>query len=259
MPSPFPGMDPYLEGSLWTTLHHSLGTEVVRQLAPKLRPRYVALPVERFIIETFSEVSVTTASVYPDVSVADAQASPLAHSQTSTVSTPLRLATVMPEAIPHVSVEIRDTRHRQLVTAIEILSPANKRGEGRHTYVIKRQRLLLSAAHLMEIDLLRMGERVPMQQPLPPASYFVFLSRVEARPVLDVWPIALEEALPTVPVPLLANDPDVTLDLQAAFTAAYDVPGYDLIVDYSEPPEVPLSDTEAAWIQAHLQRVGLRE
>jgi hypothetical protein len=98
-----------------------------------------------------------------------------------------------------------------------------------------------------------------MQQPLPLAPYFVFLSRVEARPVLDVWPITLEEALPTVPVPLLANDPDVTLDLQAAFTAAYDVPGYDLIVDYREPPEVPLSDTEAAWIQAHLQRVGLRE
>jgi hypothetical protein len=63
----------------------------------------------------------------------------------------------------------------------------------------------------------------------------------------------------SAPVPLLANDPDVILDLQAAFTAAYDVPGYDLIVDYSEPPEVPLSDREAAWVQAHLQRVGLHE
>lgn len=69
MPSPFPGMDPYLEGALWTTLHHGLGTEIVRQLAPKLRPRYVALPVERFVMDMTSGVSVTTTSIYPDVSV----------------------------------------------------------------------------------------------------------------------------------------------------------------------------------------------
>ena len=52
MPSPFPGMDPYLEGALWTKVHFSLSAEIVRQLAPKLRPRYLVLPAERFAMET---------------------------------------------------------------------------------------------------------------------------------------------------------------------------------------------------------------
>jgi hypothetical protein len=258
MPSPFPGMDPYLEGALWTTLHHGLGSEIVRQLAPKLRPRYIALPVERFVMDIDAGVSVTTASTYPDVGVVATQQPP-ARAETTTVSAPLRLATVMPEAVPHVTVEIRDTRQRQLVTAIEILSPTNKRGEGRREYILKRQRLLLSSSHLMEIDLLRTGERVPMQQPLPEAPYFVLLSRAEDRPFMEVWPIALADSLPTVPVPLLPHDPDVHLDLQAAFTAAYDLPGYDLIVDYTQPPDVPFTEAEAAWAETHLRLAGLRE
>lgn len=258
MPSPFPGMDPYLEGALWTTLHHSLGTEIVRQLAPKLRPRYVALPVERFVMDLMSDVAVTTTSMYPDVGMTEAQPHAPEHTGATTVSAPLRLATLMPEVVPHVTIEIRDTRQRELVTAIEILSPTNKRGEGRREYVTKRQRLLLSAAHLMEIDLLHVGERVPMQQPLPKASYFVLLSRTEERPLMEVWPIALANPLPTVPVPLLAGDADVLLDLQAAFTAAYDLLGYDLIIDYTQPPDVPLSGREAAWVNAHLHTAGLR-
>ena len=165
----------------------------------------------------------------------------------------MRLATVLPEAVPHVSIEIRDTRERQLVTAIEILSPTNKRGEGRREYLAKRQRLLLSTAHLIEIDLLRMGERPPMQQPLPERPYFIFLSRAEDRPLTDVWPIALSDPLPTTPVPLLAGDADAALDLQAAFTAAYDLPGYDLIVDYTQPPDIPLSPEDAAWAAERLR------
>jgi hypothetical protein len=121
---------PYLEGALWTTLHHSLGTEIIRQLAPKLRPRYVALPVERFVMDMVSGVSVTSASIYPDVGVTEALSHSPGHAGATTVSAPLRLATLMPEAVPHVTIEIRDTRQRELVTAMEILSPTNKRWGG---------------------------------------------------------------------------------------------------------------------------------
>jgi len=76
---------------------------------------------------------------------------------------------------------------------------------------------------------------------------------------MDVWPIDLGDPLPTVPVPLLPGDADVLLDLSAAFTAAYDLVGYDLIIDYTQPPDVPLSDREAAWVEAHLRTAGLRQ
>lgn len=119
MPSPFPGMDPYLEGALWTTLHHGLGSEIVRHLAPKLRPRYVALPVERFVMELNEGVGITTSSAYP------------------AVATPPRLATVILEAVPHVSIEIRDTQQRHLVTAIR--NPiADQQTRGRHSRVFEQ-------------------------------------------------------------------------------------------------------------------------
>jgi hypothetical protein len=240
MPSPFPGMDPYLEGSLWTTFHFAFGAELVRQLAPRLRPRYLALPVERLVLDEASEIAVLTSNIYPDVSVLSARPQmPAAHTALGGEA-PLQLATIIPEAVPHVSIEIRDVAQRQLVTAIEILSPTNKRGDGRAEYLAKRRRILLSTAHLLEFDLLRQGHRVPMQQPLPDAPYFVLLSRAERRPLMDIWPIRLDEVLPTIPVPLLTGDADLLLDLQATFTATYDLIGYDLMVDYHERPDVPL-------------------
>ena len=247
-------MDPYLEGSLWTTVHFSLSAEIVRQLAPKLRPRYLVLPAERFVMESPESVAITAADMYPDVGVAES-GSPRIIRETA-AAVPLQIATVIPSPVPHVTIEIRDVARRELVTAIEVLSPTNKRGNGYDEYLAKRRRILLSPAHLLEIDLLRRGKRVPMKESLPPAPYFVFLSRAEKRPVADVWPIALSDSLPTVPIPLLSDDDDAFLDLQAAFTAMYDLLGYDLAVDYSRPPEVPLKAEAAVWVEERLQTAG---
>ncbi|HEX8204077.1 MAG TPA: DUF4058 family protein [Isosphaeraceae bacterium] len=258
MPSPFPGMDPYLEGSSWMNVHAQLSAEIARQLAPRLRPRYLALMTERFVLEMPEDLSVTTSSLSPDVGVVGAGPAVHGRGDGAIATAPLRLATVMPEAIPHLSVEIRDRANRRLVTAIEVLSSTNKRGEGRDEYLAKRRRLLLSTAHLLEIDLLREGQRVPMQTPLPSAPYFVFLSRAESRPMTEVWPIPLEAPLPVVPVPLLPGDPDVPLDLQLALTTLYDLLGYDLAVDYTRPPEVPLRPEAVAWVEDRLRAAGPR-
>ncbi len=253
MPSPFPGMDPYLEGPLWMTVHTQLSAEIARQLAPKLRPKYLALTTERFVLDDPESVAVATANVYPDVSVSRTESLAPAGAPAPVAAAPLQLATLVPTRIPHVTVEIRDTAHRQLVTAIEVLSPTNKRAGGYDEYVAKRQRLLLSTAHLMAIDLLRDGERVPMQEALPEAPYFVFVSRAEKRPVTDVWPIPLESPIPTVGVPLLAGDDDVPLDLQLALTNVYDLLGYDLAIDYDQPPPIPLPHDLDGWQETILR------
>ena len=259
MPSPFPGMDPYLEGAQSMSVHTALSVEIARELAPRLPARYVSRTNERFVMTLPDDegVGITTADMYPDAFVVQTAGAPagVSGAPTAVAPAPLSVATVMPEAVRHVTVEIRDAARRRLVTAIEVLSPVNKRGDGRKEYRRKRQRLLLGTAHLLEIDLLRAGRRVPMQRPLPEYPYFVFLSRAEKRPSTDVWPVRLEDALPTVPVPLLPGDEDVPLDLQEALSTVYDTFRYALTIDYARPPEVPLRPEEAAWAN---QRLGGR-
>ena len=116
----------------------------------------------------------------------------------------------------------------------------------------------LSTAHLVEIDLLHQGQRVPMQQPLPPAPYYVLVGRAESRPLTDVWSIPLAAPLPAIQAPLSPGDADVPLDLQLALTTVYDLLGYDLAVNYAQPSEVPLPPAEAEWVDQRLRAAGLR-
>lgn len=251
MPSPFPGMDPYLEGSTWMNFHGQFCAEIARQLGPKLRPRYLARLTERFFTEIALEPGGARPLSSPDVGVIES--SPVA-----VVEAPVRVPTVVPEAVLHFSVEIRDRLARRLVTAIEVLSPTNKRGEGREEYLQKRRRILNSTAHLVEIDLLRKGHRIPMGRELPPAPYYAYVGRHELRPETDVWPMGLDRPLPQLPIPLLDGDADVMLDLQAALTSVYDLSDYALEIDYARPPEVSLAPEPAAWVDQHLRATGLR-
>jgi hypothetical protein len=243
-------MDPYLEGSM--NFHHQFSAEIARQLSPKLLPKYVAVMAERFVLDQPNGVAIATGSTYPDVGVFRSGKDGAQTGAATSIQAPLRLATKVPERVPHVSIEIRDAKNHRLVTAIEVLSPTNKRGAGRREYLAKRRRILLSSAHLMEIDLLHEGHRVPMQQPLPDAPYFVLLSRAEDRPFMEVWPIPLDEQLPTVPIPLLPDDVDVSLDLQQAFSGIYDLLGYGVDTDYALQPPARLPAVEAEWVRRHL-------
>ncbi len=258
MPSPFPGMDPYLEGSLWMSVHAQIASVFVRQLNPQLLPRYVALPTRRFVKERPDGEGILIGENYPDVSVHRQQPARPSPRAMEVLVPPLRMITVMCAPVPHVTVEIRDVEHRHLVAAIEVLSPTNKRGEGRREYLRRRDRFLDSAVHLLEIDLLRKGRRVPMEEALPPTPYFVFLSRADQTPLTDVWPIRLDQPLPEVPVPLLEGHADARLDLQRALTTAYDECGLNYMIDYTRPPDIPLTPEQAVWVDQHLRAAGLR-
>lgn len=257
MPSPFPGMDPWLEGPEWAGVHGQLVAEIGRQLTPRLLPRYVARMQVWFAVDSPEDdggheaVAVGAAhparaeEVYPDVGVVRGSAAEAAAGQVAVFAPPLELETVMPQFAPQQCLEIRDVAERQLVAAIEVLSPWKKRGEGYEQYLERRLRVLRSSAHLIEIDLLRRGRRVPMRQALPDYPYFVFVSRAGRRPATEAWPAALRDPLPRVPVPLLRGDPDVLLDLQQALSNVYDLLGYAVSTDYGSPPRVPLEPADA--------------
>ena len=258
MPSPFPGMDPYLEGYLWVDVHNALANKIRQQLAPKIQPNYT-VRLEIYLVQDTapeSEIGI----LYPDVEVLR---------QKSTFSSPMRpllpttgdllvppapltLPLMPPVEVRIVSVEVRDTASNTLVTSIEILSPVNKREPGITPYRQKRQRLYNANVHLMEIDLLRRGTRPFAHPRLPAVPYLVTLTRAQAKEV-EVWPILLQDTLPIIPVPLRSPDLDVPLDLASALRDIYDEAFYNLSIDYREPPPKPaLMGNDLAWMEALL-------
>ncbi len=270
MPLPFPGMDPFLEDPLlWPDFHQRLASEIGRQLTPLLRPRYFAALEPRVVYEPLDTGELRI--MFPDVGVMEppTTSSPpglrealVAYAQEGASPTPAPLKRLVPMYMPvkTQTIFIRDRHNNRLVTVIELFSPANKR-PGSHSlreYRRKRLALLRSKVHLLEIDLLRKGERPPLEKPLPDAPYFAVLSRVERRPVADVWPIRLQEVLPILPTPLLDPDPDVPLELGRAVAAVYDDGAFDLRIDYRKPPLAPpLSPEDTSWVETLLREEGL--
>lgn len=263
MPSPFPGMDPYLEGPLWSMAHNSLIEEIARQLTPQLWPHYKVRPGERVVVAAPDPVEAfSTRERLPDVAVFATERraeSSEAHGDATSHSSPLVLELLdEPSSVVETFLEIRAADGGQLVTTIEVLSPSNKRGDGAAECRIQRREILASSSHFLEIDLLRVGERFPVAGPLPSVPYFVFLSRRDRRPKIEVWPVALDAPLPPVPVPLLSHDPDGELDLQPALRNIYDLYHYDADIDYTLPPPLPLAPEQAEWADKLLRDSGHR-
>jgi hypothetical protein len=143
-------------------------------------------------------------------------------------------------------IEVRDRAHRQLVTVVAFLSPANKKpGPDREQYIAKRSQVLASPVHLVEIDLLRGGPRLPLEN-LSACDYYALVSRAEQRPEAWAWPVCLREPLPKIPIPLQASDPDAELDIQQVLHRIYDAAGYEDYI-YEQGPYPPLSAEDAAW------------
>lgn len=257
MPNPFPGMAPFLESPSWSTVHANLVEEIARQLSIKVRPKYLAITCERVFIAIPDQVSPAGQSGrIPDDSVVAIDEGQLAHSARS-ASPSIVVEALLPETITETYVEIRDAATRSLVTAIEVLSPTNKRGDGLAEFRKKRLEFQRGTAHYLEIDLLRSGERFPMTGPLPSVSCFVFLSHADRRPHVTAWPISLNEPLPTIAIPLMSGDPDVALNLQQAWETIYDLFRYEFLVDHTRNPTVPLSAEQDRWAQACLRNSGV--
>ena len=254
MPSPFPGMDPFLEGYLWPDVHHSLATHIRRQLTPRLRPKYVARIEIQVVQDKTPEAEIGI--MYPDVEIIRTLHEPAPALVSGDVALASPLAPTAPLTVPIfqpevrlASVEIRDAAKNELVTSIEIISPVNKRQPDLARYRQKRDRLYEAGVHLLEIDLLRRGQR-PFTHPLIPACHYLITLTRRFGTTADVWPLQLADRLPTLPVPLREPDPDVILDLGASLSAVYDEAAYELSIDYGQSPPPPELEAEVtAWLR----------
>lgn len=251
MPSPFPGMDPFIESQRWGGFHHLLIAELAQALVATLRPRYEVDPEERIYVETSSGDRDMYRS---DVAVSkrEVPGTTTGHSTVALDIEPTVYTLPMPTEEREPYLVIRKTGEREVVTVIEILSPTNKRpgSDGRREYLAKRNALLRSTTHLVEIDLLLGGERLPTLRPLKPATdYCAFVCRAFRRPRAEVYEWALQQPLPRIPIPLLPGDEDAILDLQRAIVSVYDRAGYDYALQYNEPLGSGFRPDQESWLR----------
>jgi len=147
------------------------------------------------------------------------------------------------------------TPGQRLVTSIEVLSPSNKRPHtpGWDLYLRKRQSLLLGDVNLVEIDLLRGGQRMPMLDTWPDSPYTMLVARAKKYDACQVWPVYFQMPSPSIPVPLAKPDPDIPLDLQPMIDAIYQRSRYERSIDYNKPLTPPLDAADAACVKQQLQ------
>lgn len=218
MPSPFPGMNPYLENpEFWSGVHHWLINGIARVLGLQLRPKYYVA-----------------------------------------VAKPLEVTIPLPETVKEGYLEIRKADTKEVITAIEILSPKNKKpGIGRQKYEHKRSKILGSATNFVEIDLLRQGQPMTFFAKGIQSYYRILVSRSKNRPKADLYTFNLQEIIPAFPLPLLREDEEPILDLQKLLNKVYDLASYDLQIDYSHPVVPALGAEDEAWVRECLKQQGL--
>jgi hypothetical protein len=153
---------------------------------------------------------------------------------------------------------LRDRQTLRIVTLIELLSPTNKRpgSEGREQYLDKREEILQSRTNLVELDLLRGGQRLPMQTELPPGDYYALVRRGWRRHRAAVYAWTLRQKMPPIPIPLQKDEPEPTLDLQAALDLSYDRAAYQDSLDYSQSLQPPARAEDADWLKEVLRANG---
>lgn len=265
MPGPFPGMDPYIERpAIWADFHDRLIVHVQALLQPLIKPKYVAIIQDRLYLTGVEHAA------FPGVAVVTTR-------RTSTASPAPAVATVEvlePDPAREYVLEREEVREPYLtilepaargraVTSIEVLSPKNKgHHAGRRAYRSKRRELWEGGANLVEIDLLRGGrptvdatdEEIADQGPY---HYLVAVTRQEP-PRRAIYSRAVRQRLPRVAIPLLANESDVTLDLQTAVDRTWDGGPYPAVLNYDRRPSGRMAPEDVAWCEQLLAEKGFR-
>ncbi len=233
MPSPFPGMDPFLEHpDIFPDFHNSFITYLSEAIQPRLPPPYIAAIGRRAWVE------VSERFIGPDRQVIR-----VPHDECCE---------------PLVEICVGRGSDRRLVTSIEVVSLTNKTpGEhGRDLYLRKQREILESKVHLVEIDLLRAGEHttaVPRRRLLKAVGardYHISIHHFDSLEDYFIYPIGLSEPLPEIAIPLLPGDPAVSLDLQAVFHRTYDARPYQREINYrQDAPIPPFTPAQEAWVR----------
>ena len=252
-------MNPYLEHpERWSTVHNRLIVALADALTPQLLPKY-QVDIEKRIYEVvgFSTVLVGRS----DVSVQRPRTSTKADINVVVAPSPtepVKVTVPLTEEVREAYLEVKEAATKAVITTIEILSPTNKQRDGRQKYESKRQRVLRSQTHLVEIDLLRAGEPLPVVEDISQSHYRILVSRSGDRPTADLYLFNLPDSIPPFSLPLQSDDQEPTVNLQVMLKDVYDRSGYDYFIDYQVAPLPPLTEADLSWIENLLCEQGLR-
>jgi hypothetical protein len=255
MGSAFPGVDPFLEGQgVWHDFHQTFVVTWREILMRRLPTNYVARVEERVYLDRGIGDDEGVQRRVPDVLVEQRgeKGSPRETSGAVTLQ-PRVPKHIIGDPIRDAYIEVVRRGDNSLVAVLELLSPANKTGEGRGEYLVKRDQLLQQRVHLVELDLLLRGPRMPFRESLPAGHFFAMVSRADRRPDCGIYPWTIRDPLPTIPIPLEAPDADVAIDLQHVFTTTFERGPFDQLVRYDEPVGISMADDMRTWVGDRLR------
>lgn len=258
MPSPFPGMDPYLEDpGFWQGFHSSLLGAMRASLTPQLPAGYYAELEQHIWFREENPVDGLRLA-RPDLYLLEGPKEPGAKRRPAggaAVSEPTARVTLpkIVREVGHHAIRIRDGRNRRVVTAIELFSPSNKEaGVERERYLLKRNEFLANDTSLVEIDLLRRGHRLPIGT-VQDGDYYIYVTDAAWYNEVSVWVFTVRDPIPPVPVPLPAPHPPITLAIRPCLDRVYAEANYGPQLGYDGPPAHRLRPTDAEWATALLR------
>jgi hypothetical protein len=249
-------MDPYLEHpGFWRDFHQRFITYWCDWLADHLPDHYAVRIDER--LGVVAEQPGGGKTMLPDLSVSQAQPLPETVPPETAVATlvrePVTLGLEYAEEETESFLRVYHRPDASLIAVLELLSPTNKEGDGRQLYLEKRNQLLRETVHLVELDLLLGGKRLPVRGNLPPGDYYAYVARGDQRPRCEVYGWKLTEPLTPIRLPLKPSDPDLVFDLPGLLAEAYRKGRYARDLPYSAPPPVPVSEENARWVGERLR------